>query len=226
MKALCLLALVGFVVGQTAVCFPDRFTFKVSQEFSGFSNNPGFEFVEEFYDYRHSEFRYVTDFWFENQQFFRDTLILGRLGKMFVVEGKKGGGSITCKETSAVFPSRMPCLLQNATIGGTLFVAGDVATQIFHESFWNEATKAQQYQEIGLTVGENAPIYQRDFFQNATHVITGVSLFFDYSINFPETHFIIPSICPQPTKMSKDEADYYLSGFTFARAQARQAAKA
>jgi len=199
--ALVVLALCLGVAFADPVCLPSVFTWVRSQQFAQFANNGtgGFDVTEEYFDnnlgnYRTKEVAYVGP---NNTQVFFDMLIIGASRKMYVLEGVQGSGSVTCNVSSINPPSPQPCLLNNATIVGSFFIAGDVFVQIWAESF-SEPSNNVTYQEISLTAEDNIPIASREYSpsQGASQ-----ELYFNYNLNLPSDAWTIPSICAQSAQV-------------------------
>jgi len=111
---------------------------------------------------------------------------------MYVTNGTSGGGSIKCTVQKAGFPPSWPCLFANATMVGQYFVAGDVFTQVWSESFKTESN-ITVYQEISLTAEDNIPVYARNYLTNTG---VDVELYYNYDLNLDADAFDIPTICP------------------------------
>jgi len=186
----CCLAAVVFGQGQQ-VCLPPTFQWQRSQNFNG--NFNGFDLTQEWFDNPQRLYRTNRQTWVNGTQYFFETIVYGGQGKMWQLEGKQSGGSITCTYHTGMFPTPNPCLLANATVSpNPVFVGGDVPVLIYGENWMNRNITI--YQEIGLVQAENIPVWSREAYSNHEW---SQEMYFNWNINVNQGDFIVPSFCPQ-----------------------------
>jgi len=193
----CCLAAVVFGQGQQ-VCLPSVFQWQRSQNFNG--NYNGFDLTQEFFDNPQRLYRSVRQTWVNNTQYFYETIVYGGQGKMWQIEGKQSGGSVTCTYHTGLFPTPSPCLLANATVDpNPLFVAGSIPVLNYNENWW--IRNITVFQNIGLVQGTNTPVFSREAYSN--HEWT-LEMYYNFNVNVNQGDFAVPSFCPQsePTTTS------------------------
>jgi len=206
MKAVILSLLVALAVGEQ-VCLPMVFQFKQTQDWLGFNRRTGgFEMGSNYYDYNNQQYKMVSVNYVGNDQYFTEFVIHAKDKKMWVIQGKKGGGTITCTEHSTNFPPMTPCLLNSAKKVGSWYIAGDVKVDVFSQNGTNG--NDAWYQDISIGHHNEAPVVMREVDQNGNSTFT---IFYDYTINVSPNEFKKPSLCANSpligaTKTKKDIA--------------------
>jgi len=193
MKAFLACLLVTLAVGQTTnICLPNVFQWRTSEEWLGFNRRTGgYELSSNWFDYNQQKFKSLTFRYVGTEQYFTEVLVWGKSNKMWIVQGKQGGGTITCTEHSVSMPPSTPCLLPNAHHRGHWYIAGDVRVQVWNQNGTRD--NVQYYQEISIAEGNNAPVVMRSAEQHGNMTFT---IFYDYTINVSPSSFNIPTLCP------------------------------
>lgn len=191
-----LAALLGVALAQQPgeqICLPSRFQWQRSQQWDQDLKNGtgGFDLSEEFFDHDANNYRTKYRIFENNVEKWFDFLILGNAGKLYTIGGTQGSGSITCNVTTIPSPNPTPCLLSNATIAASYFIAGDVYVQVWSESYLNPSNKQPIYQYVSLTAEDNIPIASREFNNGGM----SFELYYNYDLNIEPDAFEVPSIC-------------------------------
>jgi len=179
-------------------CLPQAFQFQRSSDIQGFGIGFGWDLTQEFYDYVGKRFRHRSQIWENGQQIFFDTLILASQNKLYEVYTRSGSGSINCTLHTGTFVVPPACLLSNATFRNAFLMAGEVLTNTYFESGWNNNMNAMEYEEIALSAAENVPIARRVFIQGSgNNNGNGFDIYYNFAPNYPGDAFDVPSFCQQ-----------------------------
>jgi len=184
----CCLAALAFGQ-QQPICLPPTFQWQRSQNFNG--NYNGFDLSSEFYSTPTRQYRTVRQTFVNGTQYFFEVIVFAGQGKMWQIEGKTGGGAISCTYHTGMFPMPAPCLLPNATYQDTVFVAASTPVQIYFESQWFRNITV--YQEIGLVQNLGIPVWSREAFSNNEF---SLEMYYNFASELPSDAFVVPNFCP------------------------------
>eukprot|EP00999_Lentomonas_sp_LEN2_P000633 NODE_1630_length_788_cov_212.183056_g1581_i0.p1 GENE.NODE_1630_length_788_cov_212.183056_g1581_i0~~NODE_1630_length_788_cov_212.183056_g1581_i0.p1 ORF type:complete len:221 (-),score=62.47 NODE_1630_length_788_cov_212.183056_g1581_i0:45-707(-) len=200
MKLLLVAALV-VLASADQICLPDKFRWLRTEVFHS-SSHSGYDIMEEYFDHLTREYRFKTFANVNGEQIFIDQIFKMSEKKYWRVEGKRHGGEVKC--TVQRFSQRLPvpCLLKNATIANSFFIAGDVYTNMWTENSDMQGTKI--YEEVALVDNTNVPISRRVQTRGKRHDDIN-DAYYNFAINLPSNAFQVPSICPTELDVTQPE---------------------